>query len=243
MARRLPQPVRDGIAIGVAVGIVGIAFGVLARSNGLSVGKTCAMSLLVFTGASQFAAVGVAGSGGSIGAALGSALLLGARNSLYGAVVARWFRGRSVALRVGITQLVIDESTGVGAAQDDADTDRPHDAALGFLATGLTIYVFWNLGTLVGALAGDLVGDTDNWGLDAAFPAAFVALLAPHLRERPGRVAATCAIALAIASLPLLPTGVPVLIAVLGVLPAAWLRSKEPPAEGDDLPIGDEDLP
>src|SRR6476646_3440042 len=99
MARRLPQPVRDGMAIGIAVGIVGIAFGVLARSSGLSVAQTCAMSLLVFTGASQFAAIGVTESGGSVAAALGSALLLGARNSLYGAVVARWFRDRSVAVR------------------------------------------------------------------------------------------------------------------------------------------------
>ena len=221
------QPVRDGLAFGLAVAIVGITFGVLARSSGLSVAKTCAMSLLVFTGASQFALVSISAAGGSVGAALGSALLLSARNGLYGPVVARWFRGRPLVERVAITQIVIDESTGVGAAQADAPTDNPHDARVGFLAAGLTLYVGWNLGTLVGALAGDLVGDTSRWGLDAAFPAAYLSLLAPHLRSRPGQVAATLAAALVVVGIPLLPTGVPVLVAALAALPASWLRNRE----------------
>ena len=115
-----------------------------------------------------------------------------------------------------MTQVIIDESAGVGAAQPD-----PTDARRGFLAAGLGVYVCWNLGTLVGALAGDLVGDPTRWGLDAAFPAAFVALLAPHVTNRPGRVAAIVA--------PWLPAGAPILIAAAVAVPVA-VRSWEGPA-------------
>ena len=218
------QPVRDGIAIGVAVTVVGIAFGVLATSSGLDLAKTTAMSLLVFTGASQFAAVSITAAGGSVGAALGSALLLSARNGLYGPVVARWFRTRPLLERIAITQIVIDETTGIGAAQRDADSDDPRDARLGFLVAGLSLYVCWFLGTVLGALVGDVIGDPGRWGIDAAFPAAYVALLAPHLRARPGRVAAGIAAGIVIVSLPVVPTGVPVLIAALGAIPAARLK-------------------
>lgn len=220
------RPVRDGIAIGVAVSVVGVAFGVLARSSGLSVAKTCAMSLLVFTGASQFAVVSITAAGGSVGAALGSALLLSARNGLYGPVVAQWFRNRPLVECLAVTQIVIDESTGIGAAQGDALTEDPRDARTGFLVAGLTIYVGWNIGTLLGALAGDIVGDTSRWGLDAAFPAAYLSLLVPHLRSRPGQVAAAVAATLVVAGIPLLPTGVPVLVAALGAVPGAWLRER-----------------
>ena len=145
-----PRPVRDGVALAAAVGVVGVVFGVLARSAGLSVAQACAMSLLVFTGASQFAAVGIVGAGGSGAAAIGSALLLAARNTLYGPVVERWFRRDRVVVRAALAQVVIDESTGVGAAQStDADRRR------GFIATGIGVYVLWNLGTLVGAVAGE----------------------------------------------------------------------------------------
>lgn len=222
-----PRPVRDGVSIGVAVGLVGIAFGVLAESEGLSVAKACALSLLVFTGASQFAAVSVLGSGGSLAAALGSALLLAARNGLYGPVVARWLVDDPAPRRAVMTQLVIDESTAVGAAQPTAAQSRT-----GFLAGGLAVYVCWNLGTLVGALGGAALGDTDAWGLDAAFPAAFVALLAPHVRRRPGQVAAVTAAAVCIAGMPVLPAGVPVLLAVLGIVPAAWVARRDESSAG-----------
>ena len=220
------RPVRDGLLLAFAVGIVGIIFGVLARSSGLSVAKTCALSLLVFTGASQFAAVSISAAGGSIGAALGSALLLAARNGLYGAVVARWLRDRPAVERLAVAQLVIDESTGVGAAQPDAGASPAPIARTGFLAAGIAVYVIWNLGTLVGALAGDLIGGTDRWGLDAAFPAAYLALLAPHLADRAGRVTAAVAAAVVVAALPVLPAGIPVLVAVAGVVPGARLRHR-----------------
>lgn len=213
---------RDGLTLGLAVGVVGIVFGVLARSAGLSVPKTCVMSLLVFTGASQFASVGVVGTGGSDLAALGSALLLAARNALYGPVVARWFRGDPAARRAAVAQVIIDESTGIGAAQPDVAASR-----VGFLASGLGTYVAWNLGTLAGAAAGDLVGDLERWGLDAAFPAVFVALLAPHLTTRPGRVTAAVAGAVAVAAVPALPVGVPILLASLGAVAGAMVAGRE----------------
>ena len=223
-AESVPRPVFDGISIAIAVGLVAITFGVLARTSGLSVAKTCAMSLLVFTGASEFAAVSVLQQGGSVAALLGTSLLLAARNSLYGPVVSRWFGHLGRPRRAVLAQLIIDESSGVGAAQQDPPPPaEPRNARLGFLAGGIGVYVLWNLGTLVGALAGDVVGDVGRWGLDAAFPASFVALLAPHLSHRPGRFAAVIAAVLTIVSVPVLPIGVPVLIGALAVLPAAWL--------------------
>lgn len=188
------------------------------------------MSLLVFTGASQFAAVGIVAGGGAIATALGSALLLGARNALYGPVVAPWFGSRSTSTRLGVAQLVIDESTGVGASQPDANEAPFTRARTGFFAAGLAVYVFWNLGTLIGALTGDLLGDINRWGLDAAFPAAFAALLAPHLRQRAGQVTAAIAFIIVVIAIPLLPTGVPVLIAAVAVLPGAWIRLRPPAA-------------
>lgn len=204
---------RDGVLLGLAVGVVGVVFGVLARSAGLSVAKACVMSLLVFTGASQFASVGIVASGGSGVAALGSALLLAARNTLYGPVVAQWFGKDPTRVRAPLAQLIIDESTGVGAARTTLPAQRA-----GFLAGGIGVYVVWNLGTLVGALVGDVIGDLERWGLDAAFPAVFVALLAPHVATRPGRIAAIVAGAIVAAAVPVLPVGVPILLSVVGAV-------------------------
>ncbi|HNI36021.1 MAG TPA: AzlC family ABC transporter permease [Microthrixaceae bacterium] len=215
------RPVRDGLLLAFAVGIVGIIFGVLARSSGLSVAKTCALSLLVFTGASQLAAVSVIDAGGAPATALGSALMLAARNTLYGPVVARWFPDRPMAERLAVAQLIIDESTGMGAAQSDPAQQRK-----GFVSAGLGTYVFWNLGTLVGAVAGDVVGDLQQWGLDAAFPAVYVAMLAPHLRRRPGRISALIAAAIAIATVPFLPVGIPILASTLGAFGGAVLAAR-----------------
>lgn len=219
------RPIADGISISLAVSVVGVTFGVLARTAGLSVAQTCAMSLLVFTGASQLAAVGAVAQAGSTVAVLGTSLLLAARNTLYGPVVAPWIADTKGIARAALTQLVIDESAGVGAAQPDAASADPALARRGFLAAGVGIYVTWNLGTALGALAGNLVGDVAAWGLDAAFPASFVALLAPHLRQRPGRVAAIAGSAITISAVPFLPVGIPVFLAAIGVLPA-WRSAR-----------------
>ena len=212
---------RDGVIFGAAVGLVGVTFGVLATTAGLSSAKAMAMSLLVFTGASQFAAVSVIDGGGSPISAVGSALLLGARNALYGMRLSPLL-ARLRGWRVPSAQLVIDESTAFAVNQDD---DR--SALEAFFATGLAVFVFWNLGTLVGVQLGAVIGDPETWGLDAAFPASFVALLGPQVATTPGRVAAIAGAAIAVAAVPLTPAGAPILLAALGVVPALLVRPAE----------------
>jgi 4-azaleucine resistance transporter AzlC len=220
--RSTPRPVlRNAVAIGLATGLYGVSFGVLAVAAGLSVPQTCAMSLFVFTGASQFAAVGVLAAGGGALAALAPALLLGARNAVYGMVVAPVLRGRVLA-RAAQAHLVIDESTAMARAQDD-----PALARRAFLATGLSVFVLWNLGTAAGALAGGGLGDPRALGLDAMFPAAFLALLAPQLRRRGAPPAALIGAAIAVALVPVAPAGVPILAAALGVVPAVVRRDRK----------------
>jgi 4-azaleucine resistance transporter AzlC len=212
MAPRQPY-LAGALGIGVATGVYGVSFGVLAVGAGLSVAQACVMSLLVFTGGSQFAAVGVIAAGGSVSAAVGNGLLLGARNAAYGLAVAPILRG-SLARRALAAQLVIDESTAMARAWgDDARTARG-----AFWATGLAVFALWNLGTLAGALAGTGLGDPARLGLDAMFPAAFLALLAPGLRRPGAPGAALIGALIALVLLPVAPPGVPVLAAALGVL-------------------------
>jgi 4-azaleucine resistance transporter AzlC len=218
------SPTRDALAIGLAVGVFGVTFGVLAASAGLSAMQAQAMSLLVFTGASQFAAVGVIESGGTPAAALGSALLLAARNGMYGLALNRTIRGGR-ARRLLAAQLVIDESAAMAAAQPERER-----AEQAFYRTGLSVFLFWNLGTLLGAVGGNAIGDPETWGLDAAFPAGFVALMAPALRTRPGAVAALGGAVIAFVTIPLLPVGAPILVASLAVIPAFLVQRRAEPA-------------
>jgi 4-azaleucine resistance transporter AzlC len=204
------SPVTAGILLGFAVGIFGVTFGLLARTSGLSVAKACAMSLLIFTGASQFAAIGVVQSGGSPIAAIGSALLLGARNGVYGLAMSQVLPDRR-GQRFFAAQFVIDESTALSLGQTEH-----HDQVRAFWAAGLGTFVFWNLGTLVGALGGGLIGDPQRWGLDVAFPAGFVALLAPHLAKPGGKKAGLFGALAVIVTSPFLPKGLPILIAAVG---------------------------
>jgi 4-azaleucine resistance transporter AzlC len=213
--------VRDGIVLGATVGLFGAAFGVLASTSGLSVAQASALSLLVFTGASQFALVSVVGTGGSVVAALGSALLLAARNGVYGVAMARVLP-RRLAPRLAAAQLVIDESTAMAVAQPD-----PRRARAAFLATGIAVFVSWNLGTLLGALGGSRLADPAALGLDAAFPAGFVALLLPHLRRRSGRIVAVTGAAIAALALPVLPNGAPILVASLAVFAGMGAAARE----------------
>ena len=199
------------ITLGLAVGVFGISFGVGAVSADATVPQTCAISLLVFTGASQFSAVSVLLAGGSYGSALGGALVLGARNGVYGLAMSRHVRGR-LGTRLVAAQLTIDESTSMSLAQPDE-----HARRVAFWVTGVSIYVFWNLGTLVGALAGQAI-DPQRFGLDAAFPAAYVAMVWPLLRERRARTAAALGVAVCVALIPFTPVGVPILCAALAVL-------------------------
>jgi predicted branched-subunit amino acid permease len=199
--------IRDGIGIGIATGAYGLSYGAIGVAAGLSVLQTCALSVLMFTGASQFAFVGVVGGGGSAFAGAATALLLGARNAFYGLRLSSVLGAHGLK-RLAAAHLTIDESTAMTLGRRNTD-----EARLGFWAAGLGVFVFWNLGTLLGALGGDALSDPKVLGLDAAAPAAFIALLAPRLRSRePQVIAATAAVA-ALVAVPFTPAGVPVLVA------------------------------
>jgi predicted branched-subunit amino acid permease len=171
---------RQALSVGVATGAYGISFGALGVAAGLTVAQACVLSLVMFTGGSQFAFVGVVGAGGSGGAAIATAALLGARNGFYGLQMARVLRPRGWR-RVATAQVTIDESTAVGSGQAAVRPDRPDLARTGFWATALAVFALWNAATLLGAIVGDTLGDPRRYGLDAAAAAAFLALLWPRL--------------------------------------------------------------
>lgn len=210
--------IRDSLGVGLATGTYGVSFGAVAVGVGLDVPQTCALSLLMFTGASQFAMVGVLTSGGApISGAL-TALLLGTRNTLYGLRMAPLLDWRGWR-RAGAAHLLIDESTAMGATRGSVPAAR-----VGFLTTGWTIFVLWNVMTFVGAVAGTAIGDPRTYGLDAAVGAAFLALLWPRLTEPVNRVLAVLAAAVALGVVPFVAAGVPVLVAGGVALLAGVLR-------------------
>jgi 4-azaleucine resistance transporter AzlC len=204
---------RNAVSIGLATGVYAVSFGVLSVAAGFSVAQTCAMSALTFTGASQFTFVSVLGAGGGAAAALPPALLLAGRNAVYALSLKAVITG-TPARRALDAQLVIDESTAMAHAQPLQGEKRR-----AFLATGAAVFVCWNLGTLVGALAGGVLGDPRDLGLDAIFPAVFLALLVPQLRARGAVPAALAGAAIALALLPVSPAGVPVMASALACVP------------------------
>lgn len=203
-----------------------------SEGAGLSLAQTCVLSLLVFTGASQFALVSALGAGGNPFAAAAGAFFLGTRNAFYGLRLSQLLR-LPRAVRPLAAQWVIDETSAVTLAQRDTA-----DARLGFTVTGASLYVLWNLTTLFGALGASALGNPDAWGLDAAGPAVFLALLAPMVKGRTERAVAAVAVVLAAGCLPVLPAGVPVLAAILAapLVLAATRRSTAPSTE-DGGPI------
>lgn len=212
--------VRDALGVGIAVGLSGFAFGVTSAGSGLSLLQTCALSLLVFTGASQFALVGALAAGGNPFTAAAGAFFLGTRNAFYGLRLSQLLAlPRSV--RPFAAQWVIDETAAVALAQPTRRAAR-----IGFTVTGLTLYVLWNLTTFLGALGAEAIGDTKAWGLDAAGPAVFLALLAPMLKTATERYTAGLAVVLGLGLLPVLPAGVPVLAAALAAPAVLWLRGR-----------------
>ena len=213
--------VRDGIAVGIATGAYGISFGAISVASGLDVWQSCALSLLVFTGASQFALVGVIGSGGAPALAALAGLLLGTRNTLYGLKVSPMLGWRGWR-RAAAAHLLLDESTAMTITRTTRE-----DARVGFVSTGLSIFVLWNLATLVGALAGDSLGDPRTYGLDAAVSGAFLALLWPRLDSTRNRVAGVLGATVALCVVPLTPTGVPVLAASVVAVGMALLAKDD----------------
>lgn len=217
--------VRDSLAVGVATGAYGFGFGAVAVSSGLSVAQTCVLSLLMFTGASQFALAGVVAAGGAPMSGAATALLLGTRNTLYGLRMAPLLRWRGWR-RVAAAHVLIDESTAMAVNRPTTEAAR-----LGFLTTGLSVFVLWNLATAVGAVAGDAVGDPRTYGLDAAVGAAFLALLWPRLQDHRNILVALLAAAVALSMVPVAAPGVPVLAAGGVALLVGVLAGRQDPTE------------
>jgi 4-azaleucine resistance transporter AzlC len=211
----------EGLAVGVATGAYGISFGAVAVAAGLSVVQACALSLLMFTGASQFALIGVVAAGGAPVSGVLAAVLLGTRNTLYGLRMAPLlgFRGWR---RVAGAHVLIDESTAMAVNRETTPAAR-----LCFWTTGLAVFVLWNAATLAGALAGTAIGDPRTYGLDAAVGAAFLALLWPRLSDPRNRVVALVAAGVALGLVPLTAAGVPVLAAGGVALLAGILDRRE----------------
>lgn len=229
--------VRDGIAVGLATGAYGVSFGAISVAAGLSILQTCVLSLLVFTGATQFALVGVVASGGAPLSGAVTGLLLGSRNTLYGLRLAPLLDWRGWR-RAGGAHLLIDESTAMAVNRETTEAAR-----VGFLSTGLSVFVLWNLATLGGAVAGESLGDPRTYGLDAAVGGAFLALLWPRLKDRRNQLVAVLAAALALSLVPVTAAGVPVLAAAGVALVAGAVSRREDPTEipgRDDLPGGGE---
>lgn len=223
-AERLRSIRRTGLSIGVATGLYGISFGALATASGLDVGQAMVLSLVMFTGGSQFAFIGVVGGGGSaLGAALAS-VLLGVRNTLYGLILAPSLP-RGGVRGLARAQLTIDESAALAASGTTTAERRA-----GFWSAGVWVYVFWNLFSLLGALAGQYVADPAAWGLDAAAAAAFIALLWPRLRSLDAVAIAVVAAFVALVTTPALPAGLPVLAAALVAVVAGVLPARRRPA-------------
>ncbi len=220
--------ISTSVGVGLATGLYGVSFGALSVAAGLDVWQTQVLSLLMFSGGSQFAFIGIIAASGlgsvAIGAAVVSAWLLGIRNGFYAVRMA------PILERVGLQKLIpalltIDESTAVATAQSETSDQRK-----GFWFTGLAVFVFWNLATLLGAFLGDAIGDPATWGLDAAAAAAFLGLIWPRLKERQALAVAALSMVVAVVLTPALPAGVPVLVAgaiaiVFGIF--NWLAVKD----------------
>ena len=207
---------RDSFSLSFAVGAYGTAFGAASVTAHFSVLQTCLLSLLTFSGASQFAVIGVVGAGGSALSAIATASLLGTRNALYGVRMAPILKVRGFK-RVVAAQVTIDESTAIATAQSDEA-----DQVTGFWHTGFGVFVFWNIFTLLGALGAKAIGNPSAWGLDAAVPAAFIGLVWPRLVDTKTRLIAGAAIVLSLALVPFTPAGVPIITTALLAIIVGW---------------------
>jgi len=219
--------IRQAVSVSLATGLYGVSFGALAVAAGLTVPQAMALSLLMFSGGSQFAFIGVVGAGGLPGAAIATAGLLGVRNGLYGPQVAPLLGVRGWR-RTAAAQLTIDESTAVATVQKTRRASR-----IGFWWTGVGVFVLWNTFTLLGAVLGDLLGDPRTYGLDAAAAAAFLGLVWPRVTgpgSRHAQLVAAGAVLVALALTPFVPAGIPVLLAAIVAI-LVGLLTPVPPAQ------------
>ena len=209
------------LSVSLAVGAYGTAFGAAAVAAGFSVLQACLLSLLTFTGASQFAVIGVLGAGGTAATGIATASLLGFRNSIYSMIMKPILNLRGVKKFIA-TQITIDESVAVSTAEEVRGKDAMRH---GFWLTGGGVYVFWNFFTLLGALGAQAIGDPSAWGLDAAVPAAFLGLVWPRLKNRDEYVLAISAALLALALTPIVAAGLPIIATAL--LAVAFSKIKQ----------------
>jgi len=200
---------RTALSVAFTVGLYGAAFGAAGVTAGFSILQTCLLSILLFSGASQFAVVGIMGAGGSAVSAIATATLLGFRNALYGLQMAPILKVKGLK-RILAAQITIDESTAVATLQEN-DADRRR----GFYVTGIGVFVFWNLFTFLGALGASAIGDPAVWGLDAAVPAAFCGLIWPRLKNKTHFIVSAVAIAWALLLTPITAAGIPIITTVL----------------------------
>jgi predicted branched-subunit amino acid permease len=206
---------RDSLSVSLTVGAYGVAFGAAAVANGFSVLQSCLLSLLTFSGASQFAVIGVIGAGGGAISGITTASLLGIRNGLYGVLMAPILKVRGLK-RVVAAHITIDESTGVSLSQESRGESAMRE---GFWLTGFGVFIFWNLFTLAGALGAKAMGNPSAWGLDAAVPAAFLGLVWPRLKNTTDKFLALTAAVFAIVTTPYLPAGLPIIgTAVIAII-------------------------
>lgn len=221
MSRVSSPTFRDSLSVSVTVGAYGVAFGAAAVANGFSVLQSCLLSLLTFSGASQFAVIGVMGSGGSALSAIATASLLGSRNGLYGVLMAPILKVRGFK-RLVAAHITIDESTGVSLSQEPRGLQAMRE---GFWLTGFGVFIFWNLFTLAGAIGAKAMGDPSAWGLDAAVPAAFLGLVWPRLKSSTDKYLAIVAALFAVATTPFLPAGLPIIgTALLAIAAGLWVK-------------------
>ena len=208
----------QSLSVSITVGLYGTAFGAASIAAGFSVLQTCLLSLLTFSGASQFAVAGVIGAGGTAISAIATASLLGTRNMLYALRMAPLLRVTGLK-KIVAAHITIDESTGVAISQEKLGTQAMKQ---GFWLTGFGVYIFWNLFTFLGALGAQAMGDPSAWGLDAAVPAAFLGLLWPNLTNNFERVLAVSALVVAVVLSPVLSAGLPIISTVVLAIVFGW---------------------
>jgi predicted branched-subunit amino acid permease len=210
----------QSLSVSFAVGLYGIAFGAAGIAAGFSILQTCLLSLLTFSGASQFAVVGVMGAGGSAFSGIATASLLGIRNTLYGLRMAPILQVKGWK-KVVAAQVTIDESTGVAIGQEDLGIDAMRQ---GFWLTGFGVYILWNFFTLLGSLGAQAMGNPSAWGLDAAVPAAFLGLVWPRLLSKFEKTLAVSALVIAILVSPFIAAGLPIILTSLLAVAFGWKK-------------------
>lgn len=202
---------RDVALVCLADAIVGVSFGAITVSSGLPVWLPMLLSVAVFAGAAQFMFVGLVASGGNPIAAAVTGLLVNVRHVPFGFAVGDLL-GKGWARRVAGSHLMVDETVAFALVQRDPERRRAV-----YWACGISLFVCWNLGVMIGAFGGSVVNDTDAFGMDAAFPAVLLALVLPSLRDTATRRASLVGVVIALATAPFLPAGLPVLLALLGL--------------------------